>query len=315
MKWLHMITSLASDYIETFVFLYNGGLQLSYISGWATFLASHGWGLVSQQGGGEDQLSVGKCQCLGPASRRAPSLRQYLEKVLSMIMEKEVDTLVMELSGNLLRQRQRWMDQVWGRVLCEATPREALKLIHERFSNKAGKHGRNVFRDRRKNLQFWERILKVTRLCQPGLQIIFTRMTLVVLMVVCTIEGEVSKKSRSRTTISSTINAVKFIPGSHFCPDNHILEGLEWVDWKSGHRGGQLQMGGTPTSAAGFSPPLKHFLYQEFCLIGPRLTRPSPFFLRFCRNSRWAPSPYPRVVREILRWLVEGCSMLQSSRV
>ena len=35
------------------------------------------------------------------------------------------------------------------RVLCEASPREALKLIHERFSNKAGKPGKNVFRDRR----------------------------------------------------------------------------------------------------------------------------------------------------------------------
>ena len=36
-----------------------------------------------------------------------------------------------------------------SRVLCEASPREALKLIHERFSNKAGKPGKNVFRDRR----------------------------------------------------------------------------------------------------------------------------------------------------------------------
>ena len=35
------------------------------------------------------------------------------------------------------------------RVLCEANPREALKLIHERFSNRAGKPGKNVFRDRR----------------------------------------------------------------------------------------------------------------------------------------------------------------------
>ena len=35
------------------------------------------------------------------------------------------------------------------RVLCEATPREGLKLIHERFSNRAGKPGHNVFRDRR----------------------------------------------------------------------------------------------------------------------------------------------------------------------
>jgi hypothetical protein len=35
------------------------------------------------------------------------------------------------------------------RVLCEATPREALKLIHERFSNRVGKPGHNVHRDRR----------------------------------------------------------------------------------------------------------------------------------------------------------------------
>ena len=35
------------------------------------------------------------------------------------------------------------------RVLSEATPREALKLVHERFSNRSGKPGRNVFRDRR----------------------------------------------------------------------------------------------------------------------------------------------------------------------
>ena len=35
------------------------------------------------------------------------------------------------------------------RILCEANPREALKLVHERFSNRAGKPGKNVFRDRR----------------------------------------------------------------------------------------------------------------------------------------------------------------------
>ena len=35
------------------------------------------------------------------------------------------------------------------RVLCEATPKEALKLIHERFSNRLGKEGHNVHRDRR----------------------------------------------------------------------------------------------------------------------------------------------------------------------
>lgn len=35
------------------------------------------------------------------------------------------------------------------RVLCEATPREALKIIHERFSNKKGKYGGNIFKDRR----------------------------------------------------------------------------------------------------------------------------------------------------------------------
>ena len=35
------------------------------------------------------------------------------------------------------------------RVLCEATPKEALKLVHERFSNRVGKRGHNVPRDRR----------------------------------------------------------------------------------------------------------------------------------------------------------------------
>ena len=35
------------------------------------------------------------------------------------------------------------------RVLCEATPKEALKLIHERFSNRVGKPGNNIARDRR----------------------------------------------------------------------------------------------------------------------------------------------------------------------
>ena len=35
------------------------------------------------------------------------------------------------------------------RVLCEATPREGLKLIHERFSNRRGKPGQNISRDRR----------------------------------------------------------------------------------------------------------------------------------------------------------------------
>ena len=34
------------------------------------------------------------------------------------------------------------------RVLCEASPREALKLIHERFSNKEGKVAGNIFKDR-----------------------------------------------------------------------------------------------------------------------------------------------------------------------
>ena len=34
-------------------------------------------------------------------------------------------------------------------VLCEATPKEGLKLIHERFSNKEGKVGGNIFKDRR----------------------------------------------------------------------------------------------------------------------------------------------------------------------
>ena len=36
-----------------------------------------------------------------------------------------------------------------NRVLAEASPREALKIIHERFSNRVGKPGKNVFRDRR----------------------------------------------------------------------------------------------------------------------------------------------------------------------
>ena len=35
------------------------------------------------------------------------------------------------------------------RVLCEATPKEGLKLIHERFSNRRGKPGKNIPRDRR----------------------------------------------------------------------------------------------------------------------------------------------------------------------
>ena len=35
------------------------------------------------------------------------------------------------------------------RVLCEATPKEGLKLIHERFSNRRGKPGQNISRDRR----------------------------------------------------------------------------------------------------------------------------------------------------------------------
>ena len=35
------------------------------------------------------------------------------------------------------------------RILCEATPREGLKLVHERFSNKRGKKGCNIFKDRR----------------------------------------------------------------------------------------------------------------------------------------------------------------------
>ena len=36
-----------------------------------------------------------------------------------------------------------------SRILCEANPREALKIIFERFSNRAGRPGKNVFRDRR----------------------------------------------------------------------------------------------------------------------------------------------------------------------
>ena len=36
-----------------------------------------------------------------------------------------------------------------SRVLCEATPKEALKLMHERFSNRSGKSGKNINRDRR----------------------------------------------------------------------------------------------------------------------------------------------------------------------
>ena len=36
-----------------------------------------------------------------------------------------------------------------SRILCEANPREGLKLVHERFSNRVGKPGKNVFRDRR----------------------------------------------------------------------------------------------------------------------------------------------------------------------
>ena len=35
------------------------------------------------------------------------------------------------------------------RINCEATPREGLKLIHERFSNKRGGKGCNIFKDRR----------------------------------------------------------------------------------------------------------------------------------------------------------------------
>ena len=33
--------------------------------------------------------------------------------------------------------------------MCEATPKEALKLVHERFSNRGGKHGNNIHRDKR----------------------------------------------------------------------------------------------------------------------------------------------------------------------
>ena len=36
-----------------------------------------------------------------------------------------------------------------SRVLSEATPKEGLKLIHERFANREGKPGGNVFKDRR----------------------------------------------------------------------------------------------------------------------------------------------------------------------
>ena len=35
------------------------------------------------------------------------------------------------------------------RILCEANPREGLKLVHERFSNRVGQPGKNIFRDRR----------------------------------------------------------------------------------------------------------------------------------------------------------------------
>ena len=35
------------------------------------------------------------------------------------------------------------------RILCDATPREGLKLIHERFSNRRGRPGQNISRDRR----------------------------------------------------------------------------------------------------------------------------------------------------------------------
>ena len=34
------------------------------------------------------------------------------------------------------------------RMLCELTPKEGLKLLHERFSNRKGGHGRNIFKDR-----------------------------------------------------------------------------------------------------------------------------------------------------------------------
>ena len=36
-----------------------------------------------------------------------------------------------------------------SRVLCSATPKEGLKLIHERFANREGKSGGNIFKDRR----------------------------------------------------------------------------------------------------------------------------------------------------------------------
>ena len=36
-----------------------------------------------------------------------------------------------------------------GRVLCEATPKEGIKLVHERFSNRRGKPGCNINRDLR----------------------------------------------------------------------------------------------------------------------------------------------------------------------
>ena len=36
-----------------------------------------------------------------------------------------------------------------SRVLAEASPKEALRIIHERFSNRAGRSGKNVHRDRR----------------------------------------------------------------------------------------------------------------------------------------------------------------------
>ena len=44
------------------------------------------------------------------------------------------------------------------RVLCSTTPREGMRLIHERFSNRYGGIGRNIFKDRR--IEFRIRVIK-----------------------------------------------------------------------------------------------------------------------------------------------------------
>ena len=49
-----------------------------------------------------------------------------------------------------------------NRILCEATPKEGMKLIHEHFSNRIGKPGCNVNRDRRMEFRigFLKRLIK-----------------------------------------------------------------------------------------------------------------------------------------------------------